>query len=81
MVASGEMGIVKLTKLLNAICQNGIIPVDMSRSVFVAIPKKAGAVECENHRTISLMSHVTKVLMWIILKRCKKKIEMEVLDV
>ena len=52
-VASGEMGIVKLTKLLNVIYQTGIIPAEMSRSVSAAIPKKAGAVECENHRTIS----------------------------
>ena len=52
-VASGEMGIVKFTKLLNVIYQTGIIPAEMSRSVSTAIPKKAGAVECENHRTIS----------------------------
>ena len=79
-IASGEMGIVKLTKLLNAIYQTGIISADMSRSIFVAILKKAGAIECENHRTYEsyLMSHVTKVLMR---NRWKKKIEMEVSDV
>ena len=79
--ASGKMGIIKLTKLLNAIYQNGIIPADLSRSVFVAILKRAGADECENNRTISFMSHVTKVLMRIILNRWTKKVGMEVSDV
>ncbi|GFR71823.1 vesicular glutamate transporter 2 [Elysia marginata] len=31
--------------------------------------KKPGATECENHRTISLMSHTLKLLLKILLTR------------
>ena len=57
-----EYGIEKVTTLLNEIYDTGQIPVDMSRSIFIALPKKPEATECELHRTISLMSHVTKLL-------------------
>ena len=56
-----EYGIEKVTTLLNEIYDTGQIPVDMSRSIFIALPKKPGATDCELHRTISLMSHVTKL--------------------
>ncbi|GFS20164.1 LINE-1 retrotransposable element ORF2 protein [Elysia marginata] len=54
-----EYGVEKLTSLLNEIYDTGEIPTDISRSVFIALPKKPGATECELHRTISLMSHET----------------------
>ena len=50
----------------------------MSKSIFIAIPKKPGAVECENHRTISLMSHVTKIVLRILLLRARSKITPEI---
>ncbi|GFO41248.1 craniofacial development protein 2 [Plakobranchus ocellatus] len=40
--------------------ERGLIPTDLSKSIFIALPKKPGATECELHRTISLMSHITK---------------------
>ena len=48
------------TKLLNAIYDSGAIPEDLAKSVFIALPKIPGATECELHRTISLMSHITQ---------------------
>ena len=53
-----EYGIEKVTTLLNEIYNTGQIPVDMSRSIFIALPKKPGAADCELHRTISLMSQL-----------------------
>ena len=50
-----EFGIEKATTLLNEIYDTGQIPVDMSRSIFIALPKKPGTTDCELHRTISLM--------------------------
>ena len=42
------------------------------------IPKKPKASVCEDFRTISLMSHVTKLLLKIILNRIKIQIDNEV---
>ena len=38
-------------------------------SVFITLPKKTKATECGEFRTISLMSHIMKLLLKIILKR------------
>ena len=37
-------------------------PQDWKRSVFIPIPKKGNAKECSNHRTITLISHASKVM-------------------
>ncbi|GFO12223.1 MORC family CW-type Zinc finger protein 3 [Plakobranchus ocellatus] len=39
-----------------------------------------GATECELHRTISLMSHVTKLLLRIIMMRVRNKIKPEIAE-
>ncbi|GFS20590.1 hypothetical protein ElyMa_006903200 [Elysia marginata] len=46
-----ECGVEKLTYLLNEIYDTGEISADISRSVFIALPKKPGATECELHRS------------------------------
>ena len=56
------------------------IPKDMLKSDFIAIPKKAGATECELHRTISLMSHATKILLRIVMMRVRNKIIPEIAE-
>ena len=47
----------------------------MREPVFVNIPKKQGAIECEKRRTISVMSQVGKVLLRVLRARLKRKIE------
>uniref|UniRef100_A0A0B7BSF4 Reverse transcriptase domain-containing protein n=2 Tax=Arion vulgaris TaxID=1028688 RepID=A0A0B7BSF4_9EUPU len=76
--ATGELGIGVLTKLFNDIYNTGYVPKDLRQSIFIALPKKAGTIECEEHRTISLMSHVTKLLFSIIMRRVRNKIRPEV---
>ena len=75
-----EFGIEKLTLLLNEVYDTGLIPSDMSKSIFIALPKKPGATECESHRTISLMSHVMKILLRIIVKRVRSKLKPEIAE-
>jgi len=53
----------------------GHIPHDLKTSVFVALPKKSKALECADYRTISLMSHMTKILLKIIQVKIKSKID------
>ena len=67
-----------LTKLCNQIYRSGIFPEDLKKSVFVTIPKKPKATECSDFRTISLMSHATKLIMTILLRRIQSKVAAEV---
>ncbi|GFR89803.1 endonuclease-reverse transcriptase [Elysia marginata] len=62
------------------IYDTGEIQTDISRSVFIALPKKPGATEYELHRTISLMSHVTKILLRVVMMRIRSKIKPEIAD-
>ena len=73
-----ELGVDVMTKLINKIYDTGEIPEDLTKSIFIALPKKPGATECELHRTISLMSHITKVLLKILMMRMKNKITPEI---
>ena len=75
-----EFGIDMLTDFLNAIYDTGEIPSDLSKSIFIALPKKPGATECESHRTISLMSHITKILLKILMARMRNKITPEIAE-
>ena len=75
-----EFGISTVTKLLNNIYNSGSIPADMTKSIFIALPKTANANECESHRTISLMSHITKLLLRIIMMRVRNKILPEIAE-
>ena len=72
-----DLGITEITKLMNIIYDTGEIPVDMKKSIFITLPKKPGTADCEQHRTISLMSHLTKILLRIIMKRVKNKLSPE----
>ena len=52
---------------LNQIYDSSKIPKEMCKSIFIMLPKKDGATECGMHRTISLMSHLTKLLLRILM--------------
>ena len=77
-VALDDLGIDMTTKLLNAIYDSGTIPEDLCKSVFIALPKGPGVTECELHRTISLMSHFTKILLRVLMQRMRKSIKPEI---
>ena len=62
-----DYGIDKITTLINGIYGIGQISPEISKSILIALPKKLGATECELHRMISLMSHITKSLLRIIM--------------
>ena len=78
LTALGEFGIKEITKLLNIIHVTGEIPTDLKKSVYIAIPKKIGTVECDKHRTICLLSHLTKVMLRVLMNRMRIKILPEI---
>ena len=77
----GEFGIEKLTLILNEIYDSGEFPEDLSKSIFVTLPKKPGAIKCEFHRTIILMNHTTKILLRVLMNRARNKLKSEISDV
>ena len=76
--ALDQLGVTRVAELCNKIYDTGHIPEDLKKSTFLPIPKKAKAVSCSDYRTISLMSHITKVLLKVILQRNKTKIDVEI---
>ena len=78
--AMGDFGLDKLTSLCNQMYKNAYIPEDLRTSVFIVLPKKANAIECSDHRTISLMCHTLKLLLTVILRRISTKIDAVVSD-
>ena len=73
-----EYGVSKVTDIINEIYDTGEIPEYLCRSIFIALPKKLGAVECELHRTISLMIHITKLILRMIMERVHSRIRPEI---
>ena len=76
--ASEEFSVEKITEIANDIYNSGNMPEDLSKSIFIALPKKPGATECELHRTISLMSVVLKVILRVLMQRMRNKIRPEI---
>ncbi|GFO35460.1 hypothetical protein PoB_006196500 [Plakobranchus ocellatus] len=80
LTALRDFGIKEVTKLLTTIHATGEIPnpTDLKKSVYIAPPKKPGTVECDQHRTISLTSHLTKVMLRVLMNRIRNKILTEI---
>ena len=68
------MGITVLIEFLNNIHYSAHLPCNISNQCFCS-PKKSAAIECELHRSISLMSHITKILLRMLMMRAKKKLK------
>ena len=50
----------------------------MCKSIFILLPKKDGATECGMHKTITLMSHLTKLLLRILMQSMRSKLRPEI---
>src|SRR5438552_17728198 len=71
--ATEEFSVDKITDIaFNDMYNSGNIPEDLSKSIFIALPKKPGATECELHRTVSLMSVVIKVILCILMQKIEE---------
>ena len=72
-------------KVLHSICQQiwktQQWPQDWKRSVFIPIPKKGNAKEYSNFRTISLISHASKIMLTILQVRLQQYMNCELPDV
>ena len=71
LVAAGGRELTEITNLANIMYSEGSFPEQMYTSIFIPIPKIKGTAKCEKHRTISLMSHATKLFLRVIMNRIR----------
>ena len=71
--AGGEAMIDILTAICNKIWKTGEWPTTWTQSLVITLPKKDNLQLCQNYRTISLISHPSKVMLEIILNSSHKQ--------
>ena len=73
--AGGDIMIDTLTTICDRIWRSGIWPKTWTQSLVITLPKKGNFQLCQIYRTISLISHPSKVLLKIILGRLKNRVD------
>ena len=73
--AGGEAMIDTLLITCNKIWQTGEWPTPWTQSLIITLPKKGNLQLCQNYRTISLISHPSKVMLRILLNKLKLQAE------
>src|SRR5215470_2066331 len=71
----GEKGTKELVSLCKSMYETGSWPNDFTRLVFVPLQKKENAVDCEDHRTISLICHASKIMLKVLTRRIEGKVK------
>ena len=71
----GKDAITALTTICNKIWHTGDWPSPWTQSLVITLPKKGDLQQCQNYRTIDLISHPSKVMLKIILNRLKAQEE------
>ena len=71
LVAAGEVVILVLTELSNMIHYQGSFPSELNKSIFITLPNVNGTIKCEKYRTINWMSHLTKLVLRIVINRIR----------
>ena len=69
----GEEAYLYLERICKKIYETGTWPEDFTKVAMVPLQKKQNATECADHRTISLISHASKILLRILTKRLEGK--------
>ena len=72
--AGGEAMIDILLIICDKTWQTGECPTPLTQSL-ITLPKKGNLQQCQNYRTISLISHPSKIMQRILPKRLKPKAE------
>jgi endonuclease/exonuclease/phosphatase family metal-dependent hydrolase len=62
-----------LIRICREMYETGKWPEDFTKVVMIPIPKKQNAVDCADHRTISLIAHASKIMLRILTKRIESK--------
>ena len=63
------------TTICNKFWQTGEWPTPWTQSLVITLPKKGNLPQCRNYQKISTISHLSKVMLKIILIRLKPQAE------
>ena len=69
-----------LLKICNTTFKTGEWPTKWTESIAIPLPKNGIIRKCENNRTTGLISHPSKVLLYVLLNRMKPTIKRELDD-
>jgi hypothetical protein len=58
----------------------GKIPDDFKKIIVVMLPKKSKSTKCEEYRTLSILTHISKILTKVILGRIEKEIDKNIAE-
>ena len=81
LVMSKKFSFTNLKSIYQEIGKTQQWPQDWKRFVFIPIPKKGNAKECSNYRTISLISHASKVMLKVFQARLQQHTNCELPNV
>ena len=70
----GNEATTELIKLCERIYKKGLWPEDFTREILIPLLKKMNAMACEDHRTISLIPHASKIMLRMLTKRLVGKV-------
>ena len=73
--AGGDVMVEAFSAICNYIWRTGHWPKVWTQSLIITIPKKGNIQLCQNYRTISLISHSSKVMLKILLTRLNSQAE------
>ena len=71
----GESAVDMMWKVCKEVWEKQVIPKEWTQSIIVPIPKSGDLTQCTNYRTISLISHASKVFWKVVLERLKPRME------
>ena len=71
----GEKASKELYRLCREMYEGGVWPKDFQNIVLIPVQKTTNAIECSDHRTISLIPHASKILLKILTKRIAHKVK------
>ena len=77
MGAGGEEGVSIYHRLCTEVWKEGRWPSEWTGAVFVPMPRRGDLQRCAGCRTIALISHASKILLKIIMKRLQGKLDEE----
>ena len=76
LVQAGEEDVITaLTTICNKIWQTGKWSTPWTQSLVITLPQKGNLQQCQNYRTLSFISHQSKVMLKLILNRLKPQVE------
>ena len=70
----GKEATTRLMKLCQRIYKEGIWPEDFTKAVLIPLLKNINAMACEDHRTLSLIPHASKIMLRTLTKRLEGKV-------